>query len=83
MAQLNIHLNADLEENLARLVRLKGLRSKSDAVRIAVKEAVERETRMRTTVDFGQWIGLALKAPINRKPRFQTDDDVWGEERGR
>lgn len=83
MAQLNIHLNADLEENLARLVRLKGLRSKSDAVRIAVKEAVERETRMRTTIDFRQWIGLGLKAPVNRKPRFQSDDDVWGEERGR
>jgi hypothetical protein len=27
--------------------------------------------------DFRAWLGLGLKAPLRRKPRFQSEDDLW------
>jgi Arc/MetJ-type ribon-helix-helix transcriptional regulator len=77
MAQLNVHVTPEFEEALARLVRLRKLRSKSEAVRVAVHETLERETRRVDAPDFRSWIGAALKAPLNPNPRFQSDDDLW------
>lgn len=77
MSQLNIHLNAEFENALGEYMRLRELKTKSEAVRQAVLEAVERERRKNQMADFSQWRGLALRAPMNQKPRFQSDDDLW------
>jgi len=76
MPQLNIHLTPEFEEALSEYMRLKRVKTKSDAVRLAVQEAVEREKRLRIVPDFSQWIGLALQAPLNPHPRFRSDDDL-------
>lgn len=77
MPQLNIHLTPDFEQTLSEYMRIRGIRTKSDAVRLAVQEAVEREQRLRKTTDFSRWIGLGKKAPENPSPRFRSDDDLW------
>ena len=41
MTQLNINLNREFESDLKRYMRLRGIKTKSDAVRCAVREAVE------------------------------------------
>ena len=83
MTQLNLHVSPEFEADLARFRDLRGIRSKSEAVRIAVREALERELATSATVDFHDWIGLAAAAPQNPRPRFRTEDDLWGEPKGR
>ena len=77
MSQINIHLTSEFEQALTEFMRLRQIKTKSDAIRAAVQEAVERERRRRETPDFSRWVGLATKAPQNPAPRFRSDDDLW------
>lgn len=83
MAQLNMHLDATFERELAQLVKLRRAPSKSEAVRTAVREALERSKRRAKVADFRRLVGLAAAAPQNPAPRFQTDDDLWSAAGGR
>ncbi|HYN19399.1 MAG TPA: hypothetical protein VE078_00445 [Thermoanaerobaculia bacterium] len=76
MPQINIHLTTEFERALAEFMRLRQIKTKSDAIRAAVQEALERERRRREAPDFSQWVGLATKAPENPAPRFRSDDDL-------
>lgn len=76
MAQLNLHLTPEFERALKRFMRLRGLTSKSEAVRTAVREAAVRDAR-KGHADFRTWIGAARAAPVNPHPRFSSDDDLW------
>jgi len=77
MPQLNLHLSPEFEQALAEFMRHRHIRTKSDAVRLAVLEAVERERRAYRAPDFSQWIGLGKQAPENPHPKFQSDADLW------
>lgn len=77
--QLNLHMTPDFERDLDRLRALRGIKTKSEAIRLAVAEAVVRGTGSRT--HFESWIGLAAAEPKVR-PRFQDHGEVW-ENRGR
>ncbi len=79
MAQMNLHLTPEFERDLARLMTLRGIRTKSEAVRVAVREGVERARREAgARADFAAWKGSALGAAVNPEPRFAGDDDLWG-----
>lgn len=77
MPQLNIHLTPEFQLNLSEYMRLRHLKTKSEAVRQAVIEALERERSQRQPADFSTWLGMALDAPLNPKPRFASDADLW------
>ena len=77
MQQLNIRLTREFEYALRELMRRRGLRTKSEAVRVAVTEALAREDGDDAAPDFRAWIGLALGAALNSNPRFASDDDLW------
>ena len=78
MAQTNTHLKPDFAEDLAKFMKLRDVPTKSEAIRVAVREGVERLTRARKQhPDFRTWSGRALKAAVNPHPRFQSDDDLW------
>lgn len=80
MSQLNIHLTQEFEHRLSRLMRVRQIKTKSEAVRIAVEETLERSLeRGAPATDFHSWIGLGCKAPLNPLPRFRSDDDLWGD----
>jgi Arc/MetJ-type ribon-helix-helix transcriptional regulator len=78
MPQLNLHLTEEFEEALDELMRLRQIRTKSEAVRWAVLSAAERERRRRAPAEFSKWLGLGLREPENPHPRFRSDDDLWG-----
>jgi len=77
MPQINLHLTPEFEAALAEYMRLRRLRTKSDAIRLAVQEAVEREHRQKQAPDFSRWLGLGLGSPENSNPRFRSDEDLW------
>lgn len=77
MPQINLHLTPEFEAALAEYMRLRRVRTKSDAIRMAVQEAVEREHRQSQAPDFSHWLGLGLGAPENPNPRFRSDEDLW------
>jgi Arc/MetJ-type ribon-helix-helix transcriptional regulator len=77
MPQLNIHLTPEFEEALSEYMKLRRVKTKSDAVRLAIQEAVERERQLRIVPDFSRWLGLARQVPENPKPLFRSDDDLW------
>ena len=77
MPQLNIHLTPDFQHTLTEYMRLRRLKTKSEAVRQAVFEALERERSRRQPADFSAWLGMATRAPLNPNPRFASDDDLW------
>jgi len=77
MTQLNIHMTPAFEKTLHRLMKVRHINTKAEAIRIAVKEALEHSILNTRPVDFSEWIGLAEKAFVNTKPRFKSDDDLW------
>jgi len=77
MSQLNIHMTEEFERRLSQLMRMRGVKTKSEAVRLAVAEAVQRELDKGETADFRSWLGAALEAPLNPAPRFRNHDDLW------
>lgn len=77
MGQLNIHMTPAFEESLRRLMRARGIRTKSEAIRVAVEEALALASRKARPTQFGDWLGLGNRAPANPKPQFASDDDLW------
>lgn len=77
MTQLNIHMTTKFEQNLRTLMKIRHIETKSEAVRIAILEALERATQQPEPADFSVWLGLAKQVPTNTKLRFKSDDDLW------
>lgn len=76
MSQLNLRVSREFEASLGRFMRLRRIASKSEAIRIAVAEAVERLDRT-CHADYRAWVGAALAAPLNPSPRFRSHDELW------
>lgn len=77
MSQINLHITPQFEKTLKNFMRLRGFKTKSEAISVAVKESLERAMRTLVTTDFSMWLGMAKKKPLNLKPRFKSDDDLW------
>jgi hypothetical protein len=58
-------------------MKLRGISSKSAAVRLAVEEAAMREAAIPRAEAFAQLRGAARRAPLNTAPRFRDEDDLW------
>jgi len=76
MKQLNLNVTPEFDRDLRRYMKRTGIARKSDAIRKALCDAVAR-SGAGADFDFRSWLGLALKAPLRRKPRFRTEDDLW------
>ena len=77
MAQLNINVTPRFDRAMERLMRLRGIATKSEAVRVAVQEAADRAERESERYDFRRLVGLAKRSPLNPRPRFRSDDELW------
>ena len=75
--QLNIHVTPEFEKALSQLMRARKFRTKSEAIRFAVREALQLSVRSRQSCDYSEWLGLAAGAPQNPKPRFRSEDELW------
>jgi len=76
MRQLNLNVSEEFERDLRRFMRQKGITKQSEAIRLAVREAAAKANQGQHS-DFRSWLGLGLKAPLNPKPRFRSEDDLW------
>jgi hypothetical protein len=76
MNQLTIPLTPDFAASLASLMQARGVTSPEEAVKLAVRETVEKVSPAIST-DFKKWIGLACQVPEDPNARFKSDDDLW------
>lgn len=76
MAQLNINVTSQLKKDIEKYMKLRGIKTKSDAIRLALREIVEQLSSQKTT-DFQSWLGAGLKAPTHTSRRFKSEDDLW------
>ncbi len=77
MSQLNMHMTPAFEKKLLRLMKVRNITTKAEAIRVAVNETLEHSIHKVESTDFSTWVGLAKKVPTNAKPRFKSDDDLW------
>lgn len=77
MPQLNIHLTPTFEKDLKKFMKIRHIETKSEAIRIAIKEGIEHSIGPVKPVDFSKWIGLGNQAPVNKKRKFFSDSDLW------
>jgi len=78
MSQLNIHLTPGFEKDLNKFMKLRHINTKSEAIRVAIKEGIEHTFSQSKPGDFTNWLGLGNQVPTNKKPKFSSDDDLWG-----
>ncbi|MCS6951727.1 MAG: hypothetical protein RMK57_04250 [Bryobacterales bacterium] len=76
MKQLNINVTLEFERDLELLMKERKIARKSDAIRLAVREAVQRLSPSRE-YDFRSWLGQGLKAPVRRRRKFRNEDELW------
>ena len=76
MRQLNINVTEEFERDLRRYMRQKGITKQSEAIRQALREIVAKAGSASHS-DYRSWLGLGLKAPLNPKPRFRSEDELW------
>jgi hypothetical protein len=74
--QLNLNVTPDFERDLRRYMKHRKITRKSDAIRAALREVVARQSDP-ADYDYRTWLGLGLKAPLNKRPRFHNEDDLW------
>lgn len=77
MAQINIHVTADFERDLKRLMRARKLDNKSEAIRLAVRESLQRLESEKRRADIRKLIGIARGDGENPNPRFTDEDQLW------
>jgi len=76
MKQLNRKVTLQFEWDLKLFMGRKGIKRKSDAIRMALRGLVERVV-LESDCDFHSLLGIGLKAPPNPDPRFKTEDELW------
>ena len=76
MRQLNLNVTPEFERDLRQFMKLRRITRQTEAIRLALREAVARAST-GGDYDFRAWLGLGLKAPLRRKPRFKSEDDLW------
>lgn len=81
MPQLNINVTPDFQRNLARFMRLRRIKTKSEAIRAAIEECLHKSLPPTHVADFHSWLGLGRKAPENARPKFPFDASLWKEPR--
>ncbi|MGQ0801582.1 MAG: hypothetical protein ACT4NL_15900 [Pseudomarimonas sp.] len=74
MAQINLNTTPEFEQQLATLMRLQSLPSKSEAIRMAVAAQAQAAERASLRRDFKQLIGIVT---AERQGRFDSDSALW------
>lgn len=77
MSQLNIHMNPLFAKDLKKLMKIRHIKTKAEAVRTAVRESLEHSILSIKPTDFSEWVGLGQQVPTNEKTKFKSDNDLW------
>lgn len=77
MTQLNLHVTPIFERDLKKFMKVRSIKTKAEAIRVAVKEGLEHSVASKKIIDFSVWVGLGNQAITNKKTKFHADDDLW------
>lgn len=77
MAQININETVEFVRDLKRLMSVRKIRHKSDAIRRAVHEAAQQLGRNDQSMDFRELLGIAGKGRVNPNPKFKDRASLW------
>jgi hypothetical protein len=77
MAQINLNTTPEFERQLATLMRLKSIPTKSEAIRMAVAEQAKAAQMSQRRRDFSALVGI-LKP--EQPARFADDDALWAKD---
>ncbi len=77
MAQLKMQLTDEFKKALTRFMELRNIKSRSEAVRIAVHEGLKNAEAKQGKTNFDAWLGAGLGPGFNPNPRFKSDDNLW------
>ena len=77
MPQFNMNIAPAFEMILKEFVRVRKLKSRAEAIRLAIKEGLDRAQGAHKVTDFHSWIGLGNETPTNGQPRFRSEDELW------
>jgi hypothetical protein len=77
MKQFNLQISPEFAEALASFMKERRISKKAEAIRVAVFEALERTKASSRPLAFRELLGAGLRAPLARKRRFKSDDDLW------
>lgn len=78
MPQINLHTTPEFEQQLALLMRLKALPSKSEAIRLAVAAQAKAAQQEGLRHDFTALVGIIKP---RQKGRFASDAALWDKDR--
>ena len=77
MAQLNINVTPEFERDLRTFMKIRGVRQKSQAIRLALHELISRLKGTISGIDYRQLVWCAKGLRENPNPKFRSDDDLW------
>jgi Arc/MetJ-type ribon-helix-helix transcriptional regulator len=77
VSQINIQVTPGFDDTLRRFMRLRRIKSKSEAIRTAVAESLQRSAAARPPVDYRTWLGVASQPPVSGRPRFASHGALW------
>jgi len=63
--------------HLSEFMKKRGISQKTEAIRVAVREACEKLTKSNVGFDFRTWLGAGLKVSPNPKLKFRSENDLW------
>ena len=78
MPQINLHTTPEFEQQLALLMRLRALPSKSEAIRLAVAAQAKAAQQEGLRHDFTALVGIIKP---RKKGRFNSDAPLWDKDR--
>lgn len=78
MRRLNLNVTPEFERDLRTYMKSRSISRKSEAIRQALRDAAARSGN-GGEYDFRSWLGLGLRAPLRRKRRFLSEDDLWSQ----
>ena len=76
MSQLNIHMTPAFERALRQYMRARGIKTKSQAIRTAIEEALE-QSKSKPSIPWKQLLGSASHLTQTPRRQWLTDDDLW------
>ena len=77
MSQINLQTSKEFLKDLKRFMELKGISTKSEAIRVAVREMVLRLEGQNKKTGLRGWLGMGLKATPRSHRKFPSEDSLW------
>jgi metal-responsive CopG/Arc/MetJ family transcriptional regulator len=80
MSQINLQVTNDFIKSLKFYMRKRGIKTKSQAIRQAIQDAVERISKAEEddgTVGLEDLLGIGVGNNLNHSPHFKNDSELW------